>query len=690
MEPVVTETSGSSWVSVTPPLPSPGSKGGALTSVTCPSTAWCQFGGYYYDTAGNTQAWLLTQSGGSFTSVPAPVPADGAPSPAENIGQISCPAVGSCVAVGSYLDSANLEEVAVLTLSNGNWTAVAPAYPPASSRAPTVSGLSCPSIGWCAFDGTDYGDGSYPQLFLETLSNGTLSGTNAPLPADAPAGSVIFSTSDISCGAPGSCVALGSYMYSATPASQVTSIDVEALTLSAGSWTATTAPSEPNAQESLPGPIHCASVGVCTAIGNYGPSNVISDGMVLTLSDGAWTELSQGNTYLNDLSCPLSQWCAAGGTSGSDPVVVALQYGGAPTTVAVTSSSNPGVVGSPVTYTASVQPTPDGGSVTFYSFRYPIEGCGAQPVDPATGRATCTITYTDVANGPGSGPLDVTASYFGDANFSESGPSPVLEQTIVPPPTPPPSYPPPTFTGYWEVGSDGSVFAFGDSSALGSLSGMPLNKPIVGIAADPATGGYWLVASDGGIFSFNAPFYGSTGAIHLNKPIVGIAATGDGRGYWLVASDGGIFSFGDALFHGSMGGQPLNRPIVGMSEDPFTGGYWLVASDGGIFSFDASFQGSTGSISLNKPIVGMSPDPHTGGYRLVASDGGIFSYNAPFEGSTGALTLNSPIVGMATDPSTGGYWLVAGDGGIFSFNAPFEGSAGSLRLPSPIVGMSAL
>jgi hypothetical protein len=40
---------------------------------------------------------------------------------------------------------------------------------------------------------------------------------------------------------------------------------------------------------------------------------------------------------------------------------------------------------------------------------------------------------------------------------------------------------------------------------------------------DPATGGYWLVASDGGIFSFNAPYDGSTGAIALNKPIVGMA-----------------------------------------------------------------------------------------------------------------------------------------------------------------------
>jgi hypothetical protein len=37
--------------------------------------------------------------------------------------------------------------------------------------------------------------------------------------------------------------------------------------------------------------------------------------------------------------------------------------------------------------------------------------------------------------------------------------------------------------------------------------------------------GYWLVASDGGIFNYgDAGYDGSTGAIHLNEPIVGMAA----------------------------------------------------------------------------------------------------------------------------------------------------------------------
>ena len=56
------------------------------------------------------------------------------------------------------------------------------------------------------------------------------------------------------------------------------------------------------------------------------------------------------------------------------------------------------------------------------------------------------------------------------------------------------------------------------------MGAKPLNKPIVGIAATPDGMGYWEVASDGGLFAFgDAHFYGSMGAKPLNKPIVGIA-----------------------------------------------------------------------------------------------------------------------------------------------------------------------
>ncbi len=240
--------------------------------------------------------------------------------------------------------------------------------------------------------------------------------------------------------------------------------------------------------------------------------------------------------------------------------------------------------------------------------------------------------------------------------------------------------------GYWEVASDGGIFAFGDAGYYGSEGGHPLNAPMVGMAATADGHGYWLVAADGGIFSFgDATFRGSTGALALDAPIIGMAATPDGGGYWEVAADGGVFAFGDAGYYGSEGGHPLNAPMVGMAATADGHGYWLVAADGGIFSFgDATFWGSTGSLRLNQPIVGIGRSAGGRGYWLVAADGGIFSFgDATFRGSTGSLTLDKPIVGMAATPA-GGYWEAASDGGIFSFgDATFHGSVPELPPPGP-------
>jgi hypothetical protein len=121
--------------------------------------------------------------------------------------------------------------------------------------------------------------------------------------------------------------------------------------------------------------------------------------------------------------------------------------------------------------------------------------------------------------------------------------------------------------GFYLVASDGGVYAYGDATFHGSMGGVPLNRPVVGLAVDPVTGGYWEVAADGGVFAFDAPYFGSTGNLHLARPIVGISATPDSGGYWFVASDGGVFSEGDARYSGSLPGIGVvsGAGIVGMS-----------------------------------------------------------------------------------------------------------------------------
>ena len=83
----------------------------------------------------------------------------------------------------------------------------------------------------------------------------------------------------------------------------------------------------------------------------------------------------------------------------------------------------------------------------------------------------------------------------------------------------------------------------------------------------PRRGGYWEVAADGGIFSFgDAAFHGSMGGMPLNQPIVGMAPSAGGNGYWEVASDGGIFA--SALRSTDLVAAGLRGPVLRDGADP--------------------------------------------------------------------------------------------------------------------------
>ncbi len=181
--------------------------------------------------------------------------------------------------------------------------------------------------------------------------------------------------------------------------------------------------------------------------------------------------------------------------------------------------------------------------------------------------------------------------------------------------------------GLWTATNAGKVTAKAGAPSFGQLNVAP-NMPIVGMSGTPRGNGYWLVGRDGGIFAFgDAAFYGSTGAFRLNQPVVGMASTPTGRGYWLVASDGGIFAFGDAGFYGSTGSFSLVSPITGITRSTTGRGYRMVAADGGIFSFgDAPFFGSIGGTLLSQPVTAMAATPSGLGYWLVKADGSTNSF----------------------------------------------------------------
>ena len=288
--------------------------------------------------------------------------------------------------------------------------------------------------------------------------------------------------------------------------------------------------------------------------------------------------------------------------------------------------------------TPLLTPDPSGGLDVVLAGTY-APGNGDDQGFIAVYRVTAQQTPTQPGLGPGSWPM----FHHDPRHTGNATPPPLHCPGCVPPPGTP---------GYWLTAADGGVFAYGGAQYHGSMGGLPLAAPVVGMAPTPDGGGYWLVGADGGVFAFgDAGFFGSMGGVHLAAPVVGMAPTADGLGYWLVGADGGVFAFGDAVFHGSMGGRPLAAPVVGMAAMPGGGGYWLVGADGGVFAFGAApFEGSMGGRPLARPVVGLVPAPPADGdgYWLVGADGGIFAFGAaPFEGSAATMTLSAPIVGAA-------------------------------------------
>jgi hypothetical protein len=249
--------------------------------------------------------------------------------------------------------------------------------------------------------------------------------------------------------------------------------------------------------------------------------------------------------------------------------------------------------------------------------------------------------------------------------------------------------------GYWQVSTDGGVFAYGDAQFAGSAVGIT-DSAIVGIAKTPSGKGYWLASENGAVFAFgDAKFSGSAHDLNLNAPIVGIATAapnvGDNDSYYLVAADGGVFAFGDAEFYGSavdLHHDWWYNPVLGLRPNANGTGYWESALDGGVFAYGAAtFHGSANTYNPEWGVIGIESTPGTDGYWQVGFDGGVFSFgDAQFYGSGGHNFLDLAL-GMASTHSGHGYWTFSLDGSVRSYGDAIDYSGNHLPdLNEPVIG----
>ncbi|HVX21503.1 MAG TPA: hypothetical protein VHB02_09155 [Acidimicrobiales bacterium] len=544
---------GGHWTTTAVPADRTGRGTVFLVAVSCTTTGWCAAGGWT-----GTGGLLVTGSGTTWSAVAAPLPATPPTTTAAGteIEGVSCPASGSCWAVGSY-QTAHGTEGLVETLSDGAWTPLPVTVPVGTGTRLAFSAVTCPVAGWCSAAGEYFPNGTAAsQAAVATLSGGRWSAQPATLPAGA-LQSVPSELNQVSCPAVGVCVAVGQYDVTSSTVDPTAGNYGLIEPLSLGGWSGLRAPVPAGwtgRTVELPS-VSCASTTFCVVGGN----DTLSGGFFDAFDGQGWSAAPADSTddtltFVSAVACPAAGWCQAVGNS--DIRALGWTLGG--TGWAVADLPVP----------AGGNPTSE--ATTFQAAYHPL---------------SCTAVGSCLAAG----------RYADDARVSQG----LFESMTPPAPTPPA----PPGQGYRMVGADGGVFAFGDAAFSGAPATRPVT-PVVAAAADGATG-YWEATAGGVVLPFGpAGNFGSMGGQALAAPVVGMAATADGGGYWLDGADGGVFAFGDAPFAGSMGGRALDAAVVGLVATADGGGYWEVAADGGIFAFgDAGFFGSMAGRALSAPVV---------------------------------------------------------------------------------------
>jgi len=116
------------WSAMNSPMPANAvaGQGATLPSVSCPADGWCVAVGDYLASSASTYydaALIESESGSSWSAMEALLPVGAsATDPQASLNSVQCAAVGSCVAVGQYVDSSGATQALVETLGGGIWT----------------------------------------------------------------------------------------------------------------------------------------------------------------------------------------------------------------------------------------------------------------------------------------------------------------------------------------------------------------------------------------------------------------------------------------------------------------------------------------------------------------------------------------------------------------------------------------
>jgi len=281
-------------------------------------------------------AVLCVSSGSAYASIPAglpsaastiQMPADAAPDPEASFSTISCSSDGNCAAVGVYTPNGGTEDANSMAVAetNGTWGRAIQPAPPANGQAGSVAlnDVACAPGDVCTAVGSYQDTTSDGQAMVVSETNGVWgAATEIATPANGDTFPEAW-LSAISCGAAGSCAAVGTYQAYSSSLS-IYGLAPLAVSETGGHWgvaVGLTIPSAPNMYYGQLTAVSCPPTGACVATGQTGSSDVVqdfatsgtgagwSDGTVLTGPSGAGAD----TMYLQSLSCPAAGDCSAVG-----------------------------------------------------------------------------------------------------------------------------------------------------------------------------------------------------------------------------------------------------------------------------------------------------------------------------------------------------------------------------------------
>lgn len=321
--------SAGAWTPAQPTQPSLGlaDPNPSLNAVSCPATGTCVAAGLYDDQNSDSHGLIESLSSGAWTATEPPAPAGVATGFDAGLYGVSCPTSDTCVAVGGYGDQHGIAQAMTETLASGTWTpaeAPLPGPPPGPQDSAALLSVSCPAPGSCVAVGY-YGQEGDSGALIETLSGGTWTPATAPLPPGQP--DLGAELEGVSCPALSTCVAVGAYNGQDHAEHGL----VE--TLSHGTWTAETAPLPAGITAATLLAVACPAPGVCAATGETGLLAGNSHALIETLSGSTWTPVkvtlppgatATAEARLSGIACPAAGTCIATGFYTSPRGVLGL------------------------------------------------------------------------------------------------------------------------------------------------------------------------------------------------------------------------------------------------------------------------------------------------------------------------------------------------------------------------------